>query len=157
MGRFKGVKFLSASEFRTYYILGWKGNGSVHLINKIDATDKVWVCQEFWGCWLPMFNADNCVQPASICKMFASLCLHPWWQQWKLLSWDQFPPVPSACWNANVPSRLPGLGGQGSMCQEAASARLGSAPSWPRRICPDSCSAPMGARRFRLGGKELAP
>lgn len=104
-----------------------------------------------------MFNADRCVQPASICKIFPSLCLYPERQQWELLSWDQFPPVPPACQHANVQSHFPGPGGRGGVCQRATSAGLRSVPGRPRRIRPGGCSAPVGAGRFRLGRRELAP
>lgn len=104
-----------------------------------------------------MFNADRCVQPASICKIFPSLCLYPERQQWELLSWDQFPPVPPACQHANVQSRFPGPGGRGGVCQRATSAGLRSAPGRPRRIRPGGCSAPVGVGRFRLGRREPAP
>lgn len=99
---------------------------------------------------LPMFHSQSCIQPASSCKTFPSLCLYPRQQHWELLSRDQFPPVLPTCQHANIPAHFPGPGiGTG---QRAASAGLGAAarrPQDPAQRLPCSCG-----HREGLAGRE---
>lgn len=89
------------------------------------------------GLQLPIFNADCCIQPTSIRKMFPSLCFYSGRHWRELTSWDQFPPVPPACQHVNIPSHFTGLGSWGSVCKPGSGELPAMAmqdPAW-RLLC----------------------